>query len=202
MEILGENIQLMKMTYVPQSHTFDVECIFPNHATPEIKRLNYRNFPDHKPFKILNGVFHINQEVHVWIKDSVELKSEGWDFLTPKGKTLASKKHPFTIGKKKGGLLGSKGLKGFIGVSEKMRPYVVVNSGDSQWRFTEAELRFILPIQAHMAKGKTTNFKANDGCVWTYDKDNKAHVVKSPNFTITAKDLTELINLLRKAEVI
>lgn len=198
-ELLNKDITLIKMTYVPQYHTFDVECIMPNKVIPEIKRLNYRNFPNHKPFKFLNGSFQINQEVRVWLKDLKELQREGWEKLTAKSQTLKNKDAPYTIGKTKAQLLGKQSIKGFIGVSEKMRPYVVIKHGDQFWRFTEAEIRFILPATTIQTTGKAVVTQSRDGYQMQYDP---SYGISGGIINLDARYVPDLINLLRKAEII
>lgn len=194
----NDKIKLIKMTYMPQYHTFDVECMVPGKVTPEIRRFNIRNFPEHKPFKINNGMFQVSQEVRIWIKDEKELRGDGWTTLSKKSKTLTSKKHPFSIGKRKGKFLGGQSIKGFVGISEKMVPYVVIKDGDKYWRFTDDMIRFILPLTTKPNYGKPTVFKGTDGHGWTYDSG----VVRGPFGTIQQRDLMDMITLLRKAEVI
>lgn len=191
---------IIKMTYVPQYHTFDIECIMPSKVIPEVRRLNTRNFPNHHAFRILNGMFQVHQEVKLWIKDEKELRKEGWNNLTKKGKTLGNKDYPFTIGKKKGALLGREAIKGFIGISEKMVPYVVVRDGDKYWRFTEAEIRFILPALALTSIGKTVTMKGTDGHNWSYDGTTGG--IRSPFFNLEGRYVGELVAFLRKAEII
>ncbi len=192
-------IKLIKMTYLPQYHTFDVECIMPDRPTPEVRRWNIRSFPEHKPFKILNGFFRVSQEVRIWIKDEKELRTEGWGEFIPNRKTLGNKNKSFTIGKKKAKLLGGQSIKGFVGLSEKMTPYVVVKDGDKFWRFTEDMLRLVLPLRGDDFNGKNVSMKGTDGMEWVY---SHGVINSSAGVFVDASVLTNVIALLRKAEVI
>lgn len=197
---LKQAIKLIKMTYLPQYHTFDVECIMPGKVTPEIKRFNIRSFPDHKPLKLLNGFFQVSQEVRIWIKNEKELRAQGWDTRTKRGSTLRNKDKTGTVGKRKATFLGGQSVRGFIGVTDKMVPYVVVKDGAKYWRFTDDMIRFILPLtQNTPGNGKLTQFKTVSGEKWSFGAGGQ---VIGPFGTIDAKHLPDLINLLRKAEVI
>lgn len=193
-----DKIKVIKMTYLPQYHTFDVECMMPGKVTPEVRRWNIRSFPEHKSFKILNGLFQVSQEVRIWIKDEKELKLEGWGKLTPKSKTLGNKNKSFTIGKRKAKFLGGQSVKGFIGLSEKMKPYVVVKDGEKYWRFTEDMIRLILPLTTNTKMGKDVTMAGSDGSNWSFANN----VLRGPIGSIDARYLNDLIGLLRKAEVI
>jgi len=199
--IFDDKITILNITYRPEYYSFDIECLMPNKIVPEIKRLNVRNFPQHKGFKIANGVFQIHQEVRVWLKNGIELKNEGWAKLNPKSQILSSDKSPFSIGRQKSKLLGSLGKKAFIGISEKMVPFIVIKDGDSFYRFSESEIRFILPVATSSSVGKSVVFKGNDGINWNYDHNSGA-MTNSPLGYIDSRILFELITTLRKAEVI
>lgn len=200
MDFIDKDARLVKMTYVPQAHTFDVELTYAGQIGNITKRLNYRNFPNHKPLKFLNGKFQINQEVKVWIKDEKELKKNEWDFLSKKGKTLGNKEQPFTIGPKKGKFLGGKAVRGFIGINAKMVPYVVVKDGDKYWRFSEGEIRFIMALQASNVAGKNASLMGNGGYEWVYDTSRQE--IRSPIVNLQGEHVQDLIILLRKAELI
>lgn len=199
---VGKDTQIRKMTYNEKAHTFDIEFVCLSISSlPLIKRLNKSNFPDHAKVTFLNKQFFINEEVKVWFKDEAELKGEGWKFLTEKNKTLKSTKSPFQLGKKKRELLGHKGLVGFIGVSEEMKPYVVIRSGDKTWRFSESEIRFIVSNEIYTATGKTVTMKATDGkSPWTYDA--KSGTIRKEDLILDHRIVKDIIDVLRKAEVI
>lgn len=197
---LDDKIALINMVYLPQFHTFDVECVMAGKVVPEIKRLNTRNFPNHQAFKILSGMFQISQEVRVWIKDESELKKEGWNTATKRAKTLMNKNEPFSIGKRKGKFLGAKSVRGFVGVTEKMAPYVVVKDGDKYWRFTESEIRFILPLSEQITHGKTVSIDTVNGTNWSYD--GRSGAIKGPFGLIESRYVQDILDLLRKAEVV
>lgn len=199
MKNLGPDLQIMKMTYVPTAHSFDVEYLVKDNNMPQIKRLNAINFPHHEPITFLNSKFKIGESVKIWFKDVNELKKLGWKTNTEKSSTLISDKHPYSIGKKKGSLLGQNNINGYIGVNAKMKPYVVVKGKDNNiWRFTEHELRFVVSNVTFSQKGKNASLEG--GVLWTYDADK--HEVKGTTGAIGQSHLNDLISLLRKAEVI
>jgi len=192
---LNEAANILKMKYLPQYHTFDIELIPHGEIVPIIKRLNIRNFPNHSAFKILNDKFQISQEVNIWLKNPEELFKSGWKKKTEKGTTLVHEALPYTIGKHKGQLLGKMGLKGFVGISPKFIPYVVIKAADKYWRFTESELRLILPRNSSSLGGKAAQL---------HSPHNLAYNPRSATIqtNLGALSAQAVIDLLRKAELI
>lgn len=200
MSNLGKDIQILKMTHNPDSHTFNVEYRIPDMPTPQIKLLNKQNFPEHMKVMFLNKPYFINEQVKVWFKDEKELQSDGWKFLTEKNITLTSKNSPFQIGKKKRQLLEHQGVLGFIGVSEKMKPYVVIRNGKALWRFSESEVKFVIATESMVTQGKSVTLNKTTKPPISYNASTQS--ITGTNLNLDSSTVKDIVDLLRKAEVI
>lgn len=116
-------------------HTFELTVKRDDSAAPQVVLLNVANYPNHPPFKVLDEEVRIHETVKVILKPENELNLIKWKktgLQIPEGS-------PFPIGKEKKKLLG--GLyKAYIGVSESMKPYVVVEG----YKFSPNEVKCLL----------------------------------------------------------
>jgi hypothetical protein len=134
---------------------------------------------------------HIGDAVTVWIKDESILRADGW--LEYRKTSLKAEGAPFIIGKEKRKLLG-KAVKCFVGVNEKLEPYVVTLLDG--YRFSPVEIKAV----AHVPKLKelqTVQINTGNGTIFVNPAEERVYLPCGNTFSMSY--LPYLKRLIREA---
>lgn len=189
-----EDVKILNVTYSAKHFTFDVEYVNKN-GQHLLKRLNPTNFPNHEGVSVLNRKFQINSKVLVWLKSLDELKKLGYQKNEDFKHLIAHPDSPYSLGKRKQALLGLPALNGFIGVTEKWEPVVVIPiKEDKRFRFCEKEIKHLISNQPKLIK--RVQVKDSSGNIWVLGEDGS---IASPQDYLPTKKVDIIIDLLRKS---
>lgn len=182
-----------KSKYIDALYTFEVEVTGDAFEGSRIQLLNKINFPDSVFLKFIDERVQIHDEVMIWLKEEVLLRSEGWKEISKH--SIKSAASPFRIGKEKKKFLGGS-HKGKIGIDKNFHPFVFFESG---YRFSPDEVKCVIKTD-DLFKGPGVSLETSDGTL-TYSPELKW--ITLPNGTkLTNQMINNLIVLMKRAKIL